>query len=112
MDLFFFFLMIRRPPRSTLFPYTTLFRSNWQNPWGTLKSISAYRGTRLKWVEDVDGSPITELDYYKEVDHYQVSQELQQSGTSFSDRLNWVAGLYFFGEHAEDTEGADLAALN
>src|SRR5258708_16944150 len=25
----FFFLMIRRPPRSTLFPYTTLFRSAW-----------------------------------------------------------------------------------
>src|SRR5260370_20330012 len=27
MYSFFFFLMIRRPPRSTLFPYTTLFRS-------------------------------------------------------------------------------------
>src|SRR5436853_4659413 len=27
-SLCFFFLMIRRPPRSTLFPYTTLFRSN------------------------------------------------------------------------------------
>src|SRR6478735_11949985 len=27
-SLFFFFLMIRRPPRSTLFPYTTLFRSH------------------------------------------------------------------------------------
>src|SRR5258705_11348836 len=26
-DALFFFLMIRRPPRSTLFPYTTLFRS-------------------------------------------------------------------------------------
>src|SRR2546430_14766099 len=26
-DPYFFFLMIRRPPRSTLFPYTTLFRS-------------------------------------------------------------------------------------
>src|SRR5690242_21395445 len=26
-NFFFFFLMIRRPPRSTLFPYTTLFRS-------------------------------------------------------------------------------------
>src|SRR5688572_33374176 len=25
---YFFFLMIRRPPRSTLFPYTTLFRSD------------------------------------------------------------------------------------
>src|SRR3712207_6931046 len=27
MTRYFFFLMIRRPPRSTLFPYTTLFRS-------------------------------------------------------------------------------------
>src|SRR3712207_8274223 len=27
-----FFLMIRRPPRSTLFPYTTLFRSSVQSP--------------------------------------------------------------------------------
>src|ERR1035441_10918029 len=37
--LFFFFLMIRRPPRSTLFPYTTLFRSAlwtwaWRCCWG------------------------------------------------------------------------------
>src|SRR5947208_9845845 len=32
---FFFFLMIRRPPRSTLFPYTTLFRSSRSRPhWG------------------------------------------------------------------------------
>src|SRR3712207_8847787 len=30
----FFFLMIRRPPRSTLFPYTTLFRSD-EHPDGT-----------------------------------------------------------------------------
>src|SRR3712207_7121364 len=28
----FFFLMIRRPPRSTLFPYTTLFRSDYFTP--------------------------------------------------------------------------------
>src|SRR5439155_22768279 len=34
-SFFFFFLMIRRPPRSTLFPYTTLFRS-----------IRTARGTR------------------------------------------------------------------
>src|SRR5471030_3382176 len=30
---FFFFLMIRRPPRSTLFPYTTLFRSSFPCSW-------------------------------------------------------------------------------
>src|SRR6202040_4294710 len=35
---FFFFLMIRRPPRSTLFPYTTLFRS------AHMKSDSDTRG--------------------------------------------------------------------
>src|SRR3712207_9392194 len=29
--LSFFFLMIRRPPRSTLFPYTTLFRSEYES---------------------------------------------------------------------------------
>src|SRR3712207_7705118 len=32
----FFFLMIRRPPRSTLFPYTTLFRSMWSSQEGSL----------------------------------------------------------------------------
>src|SRR3712207_8346750 len=30
---YFFFLMIRRPPRATLFPYTTLFRSMVYNRW-------------------------------------------------------------------------------
>src|SRR3712207_7273225 len=37
--------MIRRPPRSTLFPYTTLFRSReWKNsPSGTLTSRSPYQ---------------------------------------------------------------------
>src|SRR2546427_8152174 len=38
--LFFFFLMIRRPPRSTLFPYTTLFRSGR----GRLEALVARRG--------------------------------------------------------------------
>src|SRR2546429_728453 len=34
--LFFFFLMIRRPPRSTLFPYTTLFRSDFAKAYETM----------------------------------------------------------------------------
>src|SRR5256885_8828396 len=33
LSRFFFFLMIRRPPRSTLFPYTTLFRSAMRLSW-------------------------------------------------------------------------------
>src|SRR5438067_10021868 len=35
--LLFFFLMIRRPPRSTLFPYTTLFRSWLHGPHSTTR---------------------------------------------------------------------------
>src|SRR5256885_13073156 len=33
--------MIRRPPRSTLFPYTTLFRSVWSGEFGRLPTIEA-----------------------------------------------------------------------
>src|SRR5438132_9066910 len=42
--LIFFFLMIRRPPRSTLFPYTTLFRSH---RLGHAHSIEIWRGAEL-----------------------------------------------------------------
>src|SRR5260370_25763349 len=52
--------MIRRPPRSTLFPYTTLFRSLWQDGRGAAQAacgivlvycefVRAGRGHRLDW---------------------------------------------------------------
>src|SRR2546427_4230603 len=40
---FFFFLMIRRPPRSTLFPYTTLFRSDARTGLGGVRAVQAAR---------------------------------------------------------------------
>src|SRR3712207_7128711 len=45
--MFFFFLMIRRPPRSTLFPYTTLFRS-WVGAYRDFFSPFAYAQEGLK----------------------------------------------------------------
>src|SRR6266542_4652368 len=45
-SFFFFFLMIRRPPRSTLFPYTTLFRS-WGNEVWELNPLLQYSSTPL-----------------------------------------------------------------
>src|SRR2546430_9105646 len=45
LGFFFFFLMIRRPPRSTLFPYTTLFRS-----------VNTPTG-RPDWTSSVSSSP-------------------------------------------------------
>src|SRR3712207_6933724 len=44
---YFFFLMIRRPPRSTLFPYTTLFRSDHE----------VVAGQRAERADDVLGRP-------------------------------------------------------
>src|SRR3712207_7101010 len=54
----FFFLMIRRPPRSTLFPYTTLFRSRlsplaggWRASWcRPSRGDAACASGHLRWV--------------------------------------------------------------
>src|SRR3712207_8552987 len=52
----FFFLMIRRPPRSTLFPYTTLFRS-WQGAGQSLALGSTLRGGG--WWQACQSSPFS-----------------------------------------------------
>src|SRR3712207_9377255 len=47
--------MIRRPPRSTLFPYTTLFRSLarlqtwWSNPWGNPRFLVLFAWLYVLW---------------------------------------------------------------
>src|SRR3989475_5117584 len=47
--LFFFFLMIRRPPRSTLFPYTTLFRSTTRGGRSSRRASSRARSPWVWW---------------------------------------------------------------
>src|SRR5258705_8600737 len=51
----FFFLMIRRPPRSTLFPYTTLFRSTNREPMNGLELFV------LRLQQEVGGGHAVEL---------------------------------------------------
>src|SRR6266511_726741 len=53
--LFFFFLMIRRPPRSTLFPYTTLFRS--PRPGWSAGRTRTLRGSWLASLRRLDRPP-------------------------------------------------------
>src|SRR2546430_12688310 len=48
----FFFLMIRRPPRSTLFPYTTLFRSDFSPMAG--RPMKGYVTLAAGWAEKQD----------------------------------------------------------
>src|SRR6185437_16330543 len=57
----FFFLMIRRPPRSTLFPYTTLFRSYDEYRWAS--GGYAFIGTRGKPRSEEHTSELQSLAY-------------------------------------------------
>src|SRR3712207_8541530 len=78
--------MIRRPPRSTLFPYTTLFRSAGVSPtWGTLDGMLSYP----TWSE------ILAMD----------------SGAGAKSMLNVNSGLFYTGLTGADNSVAGKAAL-
>src|SRR3712207_8127009 len=64
--------MIRRPPRSTLFPYTTLFRS--------LNSLATYQENLV-----ASESRIRDVDMANEMTKFTKLQILQQAGTSRSE---------------------------
>src|SRR3712207_8206270 len=56
--IYFFFLMIRRPPRSTLFPYTTLFRSrsfgeHMRRAYLLVAVVASAVFAKMLWVESV-----------------------------------------------------------
>ena len=67
----------------------------------TIKSISAYRD--LKWQDslDLDGSPLPVAFTQRDTDFWSFSQELQITGKAFNDRLNYVAGAFYYREKAE-----------
>src|SRR5688572_31192317 len=97
--LLFFFLMIRRPPRSTLFPYTTLFRSN---------AVECMRRGAFDYVE----KNIPGVDVYELLRSEEHTSELQSQsnlvcrlllekkkriGTWMGGWLNLVTALLVFG---------------
>src|SRR5258708_37402155 len=59
--LFFFFLMIRRPPRSTLFPYTTLFRSRLVSVFEHNHPTSGHRERFPRLEEDGNSFVVSQL---------------------------------------------------
>src|SRR2546422_1564078 len=85
----FFFLMIRRPPRSTLFPYTTLFRSR-PNPW-------LGGPTKLTFETIVDGE-VPETEYLVLVEEIrrvvgQLGQRSEEHTSELQSRLHLVCRL-------------------
>ena len=66
--------------------------------WGTLRSLTGYRGFRLRTSRDADNTPANMVSNQQDWDHEQVTQELQIGGLAAGRRLHWQTGLYLFRE--------------
>ena len=75
---------------------------NWNLGDLDFKSITAYRGYDFLIAVDGDGTPVQMFHQMATRDFDQFSQEFQLSGQSFGEKLNWVAGLYYFTENPSE----------
>lgn len=73
-----------------------------------LKSISAYRNLEAEFGRDADATGVEISSTRNMVEQEQFSQELQLSGRSFENRLDWVTGLYYYHEQATDDNRVNL----
>lgn len=64
----------------------------------TIKSITGYRRFDTRFARDADNSPSVIITTFDDMDQDQVSQEFQLSGTTPDNKLDWLAGLYYFQE--------------
>lgn len=83
-----------------LYGLSLTINTSWD--WADVKSITAYRDLESEFGRDGDSSPIILDHTHNRYEHQQFSQEFQFSGTALSDRLNWLAGLYYFQEEGYD----------
>ena len=89
--------------------YGISLTADWQVGGINIKSITAYRDSDVDFSRDGDNSPAPYVETFNNTDQNQFSQELHASGTAFSDRLEWLAGVYYFDENAIDHTDVILA---
>jgi iron complex outermembrane receptor protein len=70
----------------------------WEHEGWSLRSITSYREMNSAYGIDPDLSPLEIFNQTFTEESQAFSQELQLSGQSFQDRLDWIAGLYYFEE--------------
>lgn len=76
-----------------------------------LKSITAYREVNGDYARDGDHSPLTILHLADTLKQSQFSQEFQLLGTTASDRLKYVMGLYYFNEKGNNINSLDFTPV-
>src|SRR5688572_27114972 len=92
--------MLRRPPRSTLFPYTTLFRSQFKADWRPRQNLVVRNNFNV----------LTSDRYWKNVETY-----TYVPATNMVNRTDFIEIIHDqlqFGEHAEATMTTSLAGMS
>ncbi len=87
---------------------------NWDvNENMSLKSITAYRDLDSQFGRDADNLPFNQqVELFLSVDYDVWSQELQLSGTSLQDRLDWTVGAYYFKEEGVEDDIVAFASFD
>ncbi len=85
------------PDTSTLYSWGVAGTVDWDTPWRAVhvKSISAYRRYHGDFVQDTSGAPITGNMPINFLSHHQFSEEVQVSGRTSNEALDWTAGAYY-----------------
>ena len=80
---------------------------NWSAPMGLhVKNVLAYRAYRGNFTVDFSGAPLINAAYSNpDFVHHQITEELNVSGTSFANRLDWVAGGYYYDGYSRQGNG-------
>jgi iron complex outermembrane recepter protein len=88
---------INIPSDNTLYSWGFNGTVDWDNPWGFhVKSITGLRGEHGEFSQSYGGAPIPVTDLWTTLQHHQFSEELQLSGVSFDNALDWTVGGYYF----------------
>jgi iron complex outermembrane recepter protein len=77
---------------------------DWSGEALQLKSISAWRTMEVQSGYDFDGTPYPLAEQILNLDQRQLSQELQASGEIADGRVQWIGGVFYFREDAEDAQ--------
>jgi iron complex outermembrane receptor protein len=77
---------------------------DWSGAALRFKSITAWRTLEVQSGYDFDGTPYPLAEQALNLDQEQISQELQLSGDALGERLQWMTGLFYFGEDAQDLQ--------
>src|SRR5207249_12293096 len=111
VSFYFFFLMIRRPPRSPLFPYTTLFRSRPVEPAGDVPPLGAVLGMRAVIARELQAMVRNDLgirrqrEQLEEVPSFHQSSRSEEHTSELQSRFDLVCRLLLEKKKIRHTTG-------